>query len=46
MVRKLDENPKLFPKKSIKNITAEMTIPENHHGQGCIKKSSMGWVLS
>jgi hypothetical protein len=42
MVRKLEEKPKLFPKKSIRNITAEIMIPENHHGQGCIIKSSMG----
>jgi hypothetical protein len=44
-VRKFEENPKDFPKKSIKNMTVEMMIPENHHGQGCIKKSSMGLGL-
>jgi hypothetical protein len=38
----LEEKPKLFPKKSIKNITEAMIIPENHQGQGDIKNSSMG----
>jgi hypothetical protein len=38
MVRRLEEKPKVFPKNNIKNITVAMMIPENHQGQGCIKK--------
>jgi hypothetical protein len=34
MVRRLEENPKDFPKKSSENIMAEMTIPETHQDQG------------
>jgi hypothetical protein len=45
IVLRLEEKPKLFPKKSIKNITVAMIIPENHQGQGDIKKSSMGLGL-
>jgi hypothetical protein len=37
----LEETPKAFPKNKRINITDEMIIPENHHGQGPKIKSNI-----
>jgi hypothetical protein len=41
MVRRLDENPKDFPKNRSRNIMAEMTIPETHQDHGWLINSIM-----